>query len=107
MARIQDAWNRADLKAYAACYAEDAGYVGRSGQLVTGRAEIERVHREALSGALKGTSLRVLPLRMQELSPSIAVVHAEIELTGATTVWAVSTFVVRDDLIVAAQTTEV
>jgi len=56
--RIQDAWNRADIAAYAACYAEDAGYVSRAGALVVGREAIANLHREAFEGPLAGTQLK-------------------------------------------------
>ena len=105
--RVTDAWNRADVTAYAACYAEDAGYVSRSGELWTGRAEIERGHRAVLDGSLKGTTVRIAVRREAAIGPAISVVQADVELKGATEVWAVTTFVVRDGLIVAAHTSEV
>lgn len=104
--RVQDAWNRADLSAYAACYAEDASYLNRSGTLVVGRDEIEKLHRTAFEETLKGSHLRASIRRAVWLSETIAVVHVDVELSGPAQLWAVSTFVVRDGLIVAAQTTE-
>ena len=107
LARVTEAWNRGDAAAYAACYAENAGYISRAGELWVGRAEIERGHRGALEGPLKGTEVRITVRRETPVAPNISVVQADVELKGATSVWAVTTFMLRDGLIVAAHTSEI
>jgi uncharacterized protein (TIGR02246 family) len=104
LSRVTDAWNRGDPTACAACYAEDASYISRAGELWSGRAAIERGHRSALEGPLKGTQVRITVRRETPVASSISVVHAGVELKGATSLWAVTTFIVRDGLIVAAHT---
>jgi uncharacterized protein (TIGR02246 family) len=105
--RLEDAWNRGDFAAYSACYAEDASYVSRAGDLWEGREQIERIHRAAFEAGLKGTELRISVKKATPLSESVTAVHVDVELKGATAVWAVATFVVRDGLITNAHTSEI
>ena len=107
IARAEAAWNRGDIADYVACYADDAGYISRAGELWTGREQIRQGHEAAFDAGLRGTQLKITLRRTASLSDSIAVVHADVELKGATALWAVTTFVIRDGLIAAAHTTEI
>jgi len=94
LAAVEQAWNQADLTAYAALYTEDAAYVSRSGALWMGREEIERQHRTAFAGK---SPLRLRAIRSALLESEVALVHAEVQITGGghseQTIHAVTTFV--------------
>jgi len=105
--RIEAAWNAGDVAAYGACYSADAAYVSRAGSLWVGRDEIERQHRTAFEGSLRGTRLKIGLRRVAAIGEGITLVHADIELAGNETAWAMTTFVVQHGLIAAAHTTEI
>jgi len=115
LSKIEAAWNRGDLHAYAALYSKNAGYVSRAGMLLHGRAEIEQHHATAFAGALRNTRLSLKARRISFLTPMVALVHADVELnkpeSEAHTTLAITTFVVaRVDegwRICAAHTTEI
>jgi uncharacterized protein (TIGR02246 family) len=112
LSEIEKAWNAGDLKAYAALYSNDAGYITRAGILLTGRSEIEQQHARALAGSLSGTRLQLTCRRTRFLAPGVAVVHVDVELIQpAGTTQAITTFVLAQEdegwRIRAAHTTEV
>lgn len=81
LSEVEAAWNKEDLPAYSALYAKNAGYVNRAGTLVIGRAQIEKLHAVAFAGPLRGTRLSLKARRIVFLTPGVAVVHADVELS--------------------------
>ena len=55
------AFNKGDAKALIALYAAAATRLGPDGQLLTGRAAIEKNYADGFAGALKGTKLTLEP----------------------------------------------
>ncbi len=78
----QAAFNKGDAKALGALYAADALRVGPDGQLLTGRAAIEKNHADNLAGPSKGTKLTLRPGRTQTLTADVALAEGTYEVTG-------------------------
>jgi uncharacterized protein (TIGR02246 family) len=75
------AWNRADAKALAAMFREDATYADAFGGVARGRAEVDKRVAEVLS-AWHGTRLALKVRKIRVLKPDVALVEADAELTG-------------------------
>jgi uncharacterized protein (TIGR02246 family) len=82
MARQQQAWNAADSHAWAADYVEDADFVNILGTVLHGRAEIDQRHAVIFAGPYKGSHLNVSVRSFKMLSPSAALVAANLDMTG-------------------------
>jgi len=54
---MEDAWNRGDGDAYAACFTEDASYTAFFGAVYRGRADIAGGHQALFDSVLKGTTM--------------------------------------------------
>ena len=78
---MEQAWNTADVSAYAQLYTEDVGYVNRYGVLFTGRAEVARIHAEAFAGRFHGTRLRLSTRRLRLLGNDCAVAQVDVTTT--------------------------
>lgn len=78
------AWNRHDMKAFAALFADRADFVNVIGLHWRGRDEIERAHAEIHATRMKASHLTVLGRSARLLRPGVAVVHADWELAGDT-----------------------
>jgi len=82
-----DAWNRRDAKAAAAVYREDADVRTSSGQVLRGRAEIEKAHVEWLAkDAAEGGTIHSHPadtISIRFLRPDVAVADLEARFQGA------------------------
>jgi uncharacterized protein (TIGR02246 family) len=57
LARLNQAWNDGDAAAYAALFTDDATYIVFDGTLLTGRQEIEDLHRFLFEGPLRNSRL--------------------------------------------------
>jgi uncharacterized protein (TIGR02246 family) len=79
-----DAWNRHDMKAFAALFAEDADFVNVIGLWWRGRAEIQKEHEALHATRMKNTHLTAVDTTVRFLKPDVAVVHTRWELTGDT-----------------------
>ena len=77
----ETAWNRADAKALAAAFRDDATYADAFGGVARGRAEVDRRVGEVLS-AWPGARLALKVRRVRVLKPDVALVEADAELTG-------------------------
>jgi uncharacterized protein (TIGR02246 family) len=77
-----DAWNRHDMKAFAALFAEDADFVNVIGLWWRGRAEIQKEHEALHATRMKNTHLTAAETVVRFLRPDVAVVHVRWELTG-------------------------
>lgn len=75
------AWNRADAKALAALFRDDATYADAFGGIARGRAEVDKRIAEVLS-AWRGTRIALKVRKVRVLKPDVALVEADAELTG-------------------------
>lgn len=75
------AWNRADAKALAALFRDDATYADAFGGVARGRAEVDKRIAEVLS-AWRGTRTALKVRKVRVLKPDTALVEADAELTG-------------------------
>ena len=75
------AWNRADAKALAAAFRDDATYADAFGGVSRGRAEIDKRVAEVLS-AWHGTRIALKVRKVRVLKPDVALVESDAELTG-------------------------
>ena len=77
------AFNKADAKAVAALYVADATRLGPDGQLIVGRAAIEKSYMDAFAGPLKGGKLSLQPGRSQAVAPGVKVIDGRFDVAGA------------------------
>lgn len=75
------AWNRADAKALAAAFRDDATYADAFGGVARGRSEVDRRVAEVLSG-WHGTRIALKVRKIRVLKADVALVEADAELTG-------------------------
>ncbi len=80
--RFTDAWNRHDMAALAALFAEEADFVNVVGMWWRSRAEIEAAHAEAHATFFKDSRLEGELASLKQLTPEVAVVHVRWQLTG-------------------------
>ena len=75
------AWNRGDAAALAALFRDDATYSDAFGAVARGRAEVDARLAEALA-AWRGTRLALKVRKVRTVKPDVALVEADMELTG-------------------------
>ncbi len=80
--QYQAGYNKNDGKALAAMYTADALRVSPTGQVITGRAAIEKDYLANFAGPFKGTKLTLRPGRTQVLKPDVALIEGTYEVTG-------------------------
>jgi uncharacterized protein (TIGR02246 family) len=76
------AWNRADGVAWSKEFTDDCDFVNLRGIVLKGRAEIETSIIAALNGGLKGSQLSQTLRHLNLLTPDIALVDTDYDLTG-------------------------
>lgn len=81
---LVDAWNRHDMKAFAALFAEDADFVNVIGMWWRGRAEIQKEHEALHATRMKNSHLTSAETVVRFLRSDVAVVHVRWELTEDT-----------------------
>lgn len=79
-----DTWNRHDMQAFAAVFADDADFVNVIGLWWQGRAEIQREHEALHATRMKNSYLAANETAVRFLRPDVAVVHVRWELVGDT-----------------------
>jgi uncharacterized protein (TIGR02246 family) len=79
-----EAWNRHDMKAFVALFAEDADFVNVIGLWWRGRDEIQKAHEAIHATRMKNSHLAAGETAVRFLRPDVAVVHMKWELTGDT-----------------------
>ncbi|WP_437730585.1 SgcJ/EcaC family oxidoreductase [Sorangium sp. So ce1335] len=84
-AAFNDAWNRHDMDAFAALYAEDADFVNIFGMWWHGRPEIRKSHVGIHETVFRQSRLTSVRVETRFVAPDIAVVRWAWELTGAIT----------------------
>lgn len=84
IARLQDAWNAHDFRAYAACFHDDAVFTNVFGLIRRGRAEIESSHLAPAFHAMFGDSrYEVTETRILLLRPDVAQIDVRWDMTGS------------------------
>ena len=76
------AWNRHDMHAFAALFADDAEFVNAIGLHWHGRAQIEVAQANNHATIFKESHLDNVRVRQRFLTPDVAVVHATWDLVG-------------------------
>src|SRR5277367_5517012 len=69
-----DAWNRHDMAAFAALYAENADFVNVLGVWLRGRAAIQEHHATIHAARMKTSRLTALDTEVRFLRPDVALV---------------------------------
>ena len=77
----EDAWNRADARAFAARFQEEGSLTDVLGAVSRGRAEIERRQSELFSAYFKGSLLALKVRRIRFLKPDVAIVEIDTEVS--------------------------
>jgi uncharacterized protein (TIGR02246 family) len=80
--QYQVAFNTADTKAIAAMYTADATRLGPDGQLLKGRAAIEKSYIDAFGGALKGSKLTLQQGGAQRVTADVKIAEGRFSTTG-------------------------
>jgi uncharacterized protein (TIGR02246 family) len=77
------AWNRRDVAAFGAAFAEDAEFTNVFGMTQRGRAEIEASHAPLFTTIFKDTELIATETRVRLIRPDIAAVDVRWKMSGA------------------------
>ena len=77
----EDAWNRADAKAFAARFQEEGSMTDVLGAVSRGRAEIERRQSELFTAYFKGSLLALKVRKIRFLKPDVAIVEIDTEVS--------------------------
>ena len=80
---LMDAWNRHDIEAHTALFHPDADFVNVLGMRARGRTEIEKMHTQVHRTIFRNSVLRSEGHTVRLLSPTIALIHVNWEMTGA------------------------
>jgi uncharacterized protein (TIGR02246 family) len=79
---LVDSWNKHDMVAFAAQFAEDADFVNVIGMHWHGRHEIEARHVEVHRTIFRDSSLRMLDFSLRPLAAGLVLGHMKWEMTG-------------------------
>jgi uncharacterized protein (TIGR02246 family) len=77
-----EAWNRGDGVAWAKQFTDDCDFVNLRGGILHGRTDIGSSVAASLQGALKGSQLSLTLRQFNVLTPDIALVDTDYEITG-------------------------
>ena len=83
VASLAESWNRHDMAAFAAAFAENADFVNVIGMHWHGRQEIEAKHTATHRTIFRNSALQIVEQSVRFLSPRIALAHVSTELKGA------------------------
>ena len=83
VASLAESWNRHDMAAFAAAFAENADFVNVIGMHWQGRQEIEAKHTATHRTIFRNSVLQIVDVTVRFLNPTIALAHARTELRGA------------------------
>src|SRR5664279_1129220 len=78
----EDAWNRADAKAFAARFQEDSAFTDVFGAVSHTRAELEKRQVEFFTSLFKGSRLALKVRKVLFLRPDVAIVEIDTEVSG-------------------------
>jgi len=79
-----DAWNAHDMSALGDLFADDADFIDVFGNWFKGRAAFEQVLAERHRSVFQESRFTRKDVAVRRMSPGLAIVHAVIELAGAT-----------------------
>ena len=80
--RVQtEAWNQGDGKAWARDFSDDSDFVNVRGDVFHGKGEIADRHSAILRGPFKGSHLSLSVRRFRLLTPEVALIETDHELT--------------------------
>ena len=79
-----EAWNHRDPDTLASLFDEDAEFVNVVGLWWHDRAAIRKAHAYGLERIFNHSTLRLVTVKVKHLSDGIAVVHAQMSLSGQT-----------------------
>lgn len=68
-------FNKGDAKGVAALYTPDATRLGPDGQLLKGRAAVEKAYVDGFAGTLKGAKLTIDVMSTQVVTPDVKVIE--------------------------------
>ena len=77
------AFNKGDAKTLTALYTADATRLGPDGQLLTGRAAIEKSYMDGFAGPLKGATLALQLGRTQVVTPDVKIMEGRFTVAAA------------------------
>jgi uncharacterized protein (TIGR02246 family) len=77
-----EAWNRGDGVGWSKEFTDDCDFVNLRGTVLHGRADIETSIVASLNGGLKGSQLSLTVRQLNMLTPDIALVDTDYDLTG-------------------------
>jgi len=83
VAKLAENWNRHDMTAFAALFAENADFVNVIGMHWHGRKEIETKHAQTHRTIFRNSVLQIVDVIVRLVSPTVALAHARTELRGA------------------------
>lgn len=78
----EDAWNRGDVKAFAARFQEEGSFTDIFGTVSRGRKELESRHAALFASYFKGSLLALKVRKVRFLRPDVAIVDIDTEVTG-------------------------
>lgn len=78
----EDAWNRGDVKAFAARFQEEGSFTDMFGTVSRGRKELESRHATLFASYFKGSLLALKVRKVRFLRPDVAIVDIDTEVTG-------------------------
>ncbi|MFI5197802.1 MAG: SgcJ/EcaC family oxidoreductase [Thermoanaerobaculia bacterium] len=78
----EDAWNRGDVKAFAARFQEEGSFTDIFGTVSRGRKEVESRHAALFASYFKGSLLALKVRKVRFLHPDVAIVDIDTEVTG-------------------------
>jgi uncharacterized protein (TIGR02246 family) len=80
--QYQAAFNKGDAKALSQLFAENGMMINAAGQLLKGRAAIEKDGSTAFDGILKGAKLTIHPGSSQSVAGDVALAEGTFEIVG-------------------------
>ena len=83
VAKLAENWNRHDMTAFAALFADNADFVNVIRMHCHGRKEIETKHAQTHRTIFRNSVLQIVDVIVRLVSPTVALAHARTELRGA------------------------
>jgi uncharacterized protein (TIGR02246 family) len=80
--RLEGAWNEHDMKAFSACFLQDAQFVNVVGMWWRDRSEIEAGHLRAHATMFRDSVLHLSLSGAKLLKSDVALTHCEWDMTG-------------------------
>jgi len=80
LAAQQEAWNRGDGQAFAACFAEDGDFTNIRGESMHGREAYALRHEQIFRGFFRGSTLAMQVAGLRFLGRDVAIVQVDVQL---------------------------